>query len=1008
LNLGACIQQGDYQHRGEQGMFEAVGFKLFNLAGIEAPHTHWIQFRVIDDAVEADPGNQYEGDFWGLYLALEQEDGRFLEEHALPDGNFYKMEGGSGELNHQGSTAVTDRSDLNQFLNTYRSSQTTDSWWRTNLDLPRYYSYRAILECIHHYDIDEGAGKNYYYFLNPETAQWSVHPWDLDLTWANNMYGGGNSPFKNRVLPRPDFSLEYKNRLREIRDLLFNSDQAGQLIDEFASVIHDFSGQPAMTGADRAQWDYNPIMTSSYVLSSKAGQGRFYQVAPTKDFPGMVNLMKNYVSSRGTFADSLASDPAIPATPVINSTAPALFPANRLSFRTSDFQGNGGSFGAMKWRIAEVTPLSRPAFDPAQPRKYEIHPVWESPELTAFNPVMAIPAGVVKVGHTYRVRARMKDNTGRWSHWSGPIEFVAGEPDNTELLRTHLRLTELMFNPAGGSDYEFIELHNQSPETALDLGGAVFTQGIELTLPPGTVLPPGGYLVVTQASDDNDYAEFRRYYSLDSTVRIVGPYQGSLDNSGESITLKSASAGEPVFSFRYRDNAGWPAAADGADYSLVVREADRVQPPGEGRLDYPGFWRASYYPKGTPGRGDLPTETPLVINEIMAHTDFADPKYPGYDSNDWIELYNPGSSAVDLGDGWYLSDDAGNLKKWRLPVSVLESGRWMSYDEVTGFHNPLTEGFGLNKAGEFVWLSHFPDVGPGRIVDVVRFGGQAPETSWGRYPDGGEDWRALAPSRGLANNTAVPDLLISEIGYVAQPERAGDHEFIELYNASDRPVNLFNTNGIWRINGGIDFVFEAGTILAPGELLVVVDFDPSDSALVQQFWARFGADTPRCRLQGPFANRLSDASDRVAVERPQAPDEPDEAVSWVTMDEVIYSSYSPWPTNARSAGLSLQRTGLAQGPMDPQAWLGLNATPGETQLNLVKPTIRFEPPLAHKDDHLTLLLSGGGAASLQIEASDDLIEWSTVSTHTSTGALITVEVGPLNGIQHRFYRARRP
>ena len=39
LNLGACIQQGDYGMRGEQGMFEAVGFRLFNLAGAEAPCT---------------------------------------------------------------------------------------------------------------------------------------------------------------------------------------------------------------------------------------------------------------------------------------------------------------------------------------------------------------------------------------------------------------------------------------------------------------------------------------------------------------------------------------------------------------------------------------------------------------------------------------------------------------------------------------------------------------------------------------------------------------------------------------------------------------------------------------------------------------------------------------------------------------------------------------------------------------------------------------------------------
>ena len=107
LNLGANIQQGDYQHRGEQGMFESVGLRLFNLAGVESPKTHWITLRIVDNALES-PG-QYSGDFWGLYLAVEQEDGHFLDEHDLPDGNFYKMEGGTGELNNQGLTGATDK-----------------------------------------------------------------------------------------------------------------------------------------------------------------------------------------------------------------------------------------------------------------------------------------------------------------------------------------------------------------------------------------------------------------------------------------------------------------------------------------------------------------------------------------------------------------------------------------------------------------------------------------------------------------------------------------------------------------------------------------------------------------------------------------------------------------------------------------------------------------------------------------------------------------------------------
>ena len=46
LNFSACIQQGDYLYRGEQGMFEAAGYKMFNLVGVEAPKTNWVQFKL--------------------------------------------------------------------------------------------------------------------------------------------------------------------------------------------------------------------------------------------------------------------------------------------------------------------------------------------------------------------------------------------------------------------------------------------------------------------------------------------------------------------------------------------------------------------------------------------------------------------------------------------------------------------------------------------------------------------------------------------------------------------------------------------------------------------------------------------------------------------------------------------------------------------------------------------------------------------------------------------------
>ncbi len=422
VNLRACIQQSDYGYRGEQGMFEAVGFRLFRLAGVPAPFTHWIQLRIITGA-EENPANQYQGDFWGLYLAIEDMDGRFLRAHDLPDGNLYKMEGGTGALSHHGAGAVTNRSDLNQFLNAYSYNRRPESWWRSQVNLPEYYAYRAIIECIHHYDV--GDGKNYYYYQNPSDQRWEVMPWDIDLTWADHMFGSGNEPFKSRVLSFPVFRLEYQNRLREIRDLLFNPEEAGRLIDECAAIIADPGGARSLVDADRAKWDYHPVMAQGF----KAGQGLFYKIAPTKDFRGMVQLMKNYVRTRSAWIDAfLLNDPAIPATPTLAYTGPANFPPSQLNFQCAGYRG-ASAYAATQWRLAEIRPAPELNGRPTAPGIYEVTPVWQSAELTNAASEVSIPAGVAIAGHRYRARVKMKDITGRWSHWSPPVEFIARGKD---------------------------------------------------------------------------------------------------------------------------------------------------------------------------------------------------------------------------------------------------------------------------------------------------------------------------------------------------------------------------------------------------------------------------------------------------------------------------------------------------------------------------------------------------------------------------------------------------
>jgi hypothetical protein len=1152
LNFSACIQQGDYQHRGEQGMFEAATFRLFNLVGTESSLTHWLQFRVIDGALEYGP-TQYDGDFWGLYMVIEQMDGQFLDEHDLPDGNLYKMEGVTGELNNQGLTAATDRSDLNAFVLAY-SSRPEASWWLSNVEVDKYFSYRVIVDGIHHYDI--GAGKNYFYYLNPEpTPQgyylWSQHPWDVDLTWADNMYDCGNSglsPFKRYGLwNNSELRVHRDNRIREIRDLLFNEDQCWQVIDDLAAIIDDPDGGPSMVDADRAMWDYNPIMISGYVNQRKARQGRFYQKADTKDFPAMVQIMKDYVVQRATEGDpregelsldEIAADPDIPDKPTIKYVGSAGFPTNDLAFQTtafSDPQGSG-SFASMKWRIAEVEPGSKfvPSVVPEdnsvvllesespfwkyfkgdkgepsspvgawrglnfddsswqqgrtsigygdnddntelndmqnnystiylrhkftisdldeigslqlqvyvddgcivwingtevarvhvsedlkaynsftdatyidnaaweevtlpapydylvegeniiavhvlnssfnssdlsidialiaepgdggdlpdvpsadtftyrnKPGKYEIDAVWQSGEITEFSSTITIPASVVEPGRTYRVRCRMKDNTGRWSHWSDPNQFVAGQPLSAYIL-DYLRITEVMYNPADANtskgesdvdndDFEFIELKNIGDER-LDLRYVSFEDGITFDFDGSRVtsLSPGAFVLVVK---DRDAFESR--YGTGVSGRIAGEYGGRLANEGEDVTLVDLWNGV-IAEFEYNDGRGWPIAADGAGHSLVPLSSALAGEP-EGSLKYGGNWRASTYIGGSPGRDDPTRSSNVVINEVMAHTNYSDPQHPQYESNDWIELYNTSQVSESL-SGWYLSDDVDDLRKWAIPSFTINGRGRVSFDEVSDFHNPITTGFGLDKGGEELFLSYLPGSSEDRVVDCISFKAQEDDISLGRYSDGGAYWFNMTPSRDSANRTPFSHVIIDEVMYHpvdANLSAFGGCEYIELYNPTSSRITLENTEGVWRLDGGVDYTFPGGTSISGHGRLIVVGFDPyAETSRLEAFIAAYGTGslTAGGDILGPWSGNLSNAGERVALEKPLRSDQPGDLSLWVIVDEVIYGDCAPWPEAADGDGDSLQRI-RASGNYcgnDPENWRSDEPSPGSS------------------------------------------------------------------------------
>ncbi|MEM7395811.1 MAG: lamin tail domain-containing protein, partial [Verrucomicrobiota bacterium] len=289
------------------------------------------------------------------------------------------------------------------------------------------------------------------------------------------------------------------------------------------------------------------------------------------------------------------------------------------------------------------------------------------------------------------------------------------------------------------------------------------------------VLGPGAYTVLVK-----DLAAFTSRYGTNG-IDIAGTYSGSLANGGESIGL-SGPFNVPILDFDYRDSRGWPVSVDGAGHALVpLSRADQANE----ELDAGDNWRAGTYRHGSPGRADPVPFVNLTINELAAHTDNLDTNnFPLHDSDDWIELFNAAATNINLGD-WYLSDDPDDLKKWAIPhTNSIAPGSWISFDETTGFHDPITSGFGLNKAGESIFLSYLPGTAEDRVADAIRFKGQENDVSWGRFPDGDTNLYTTARTRDAANaltgvipHPDVPrDFLSGALAHIANGQQWLGHD----------------------------------------------------------------------------------------------------------------------------------------------------------------------------------------------------------------------------------------
>ena len=401
----------------------------------------------------------------------------------------------------------------------------------------------------------------------------------------------------------------------------------------------------------------------------------------------------------------------------------------------------------------------------------------------------------------------------------------------------------------------------------------------------------------------------------------------ALNGQGESLLLYNV---VNLTTYALIDSLGFSAHPDGVSSGRLLDGQTNI-------LAFPGT--------ASPAESNYRLHPAIVINEALAHTD------PPLE--DAIELHNLSASPVSI-NGWFLSNNRENLRKYQIanPTPIPAGGYAVVYQYQ--FDNGTTNAFALNSAnGDELWLTATAGAVETGERATVEFGASFNGASLGRVEtsQGVDFWPLTQRTFGMDNppslvqfrtgtglSNAAPlvgPVIINEIFYNPPGGTNGSDEFIELRNNTASSVTLYDpahTTNRWKLGGGIDFTFPANVSLTNHASLLVVDFNPTNTAQLLAFRNRYGISTA-IPVYGPFSGSLDNDADTVELYRPDNPQQPPAPdagfVPYVIADRVRYTDDAPWPTgDADGGGFSLQRLAVNLYGNEPLNWIESTPTPG--------------------------------------------------------------------------------
>ncbi len=269
LNLNAAAMDDDY-------ITEPLGYWFYERAGLEASQARFARVEL-------------NGEFWGLFIDVEQVDERYLQKFGLdPDGALYKAVGIVGSLRKLDGVTYEGQSytyesqyeketredephdDLVDFIHGLYDTPPAqmEAYLDQNLEVEQYVNYLAASNMMCVWD---NIQHNYYFYRDTSgTGKWRIIPWDLDHAWGewewsyyydqtyHILMGTRSRPFAGVwytwnqlwtvLLGVPRYRAMYEDRIRELLNTRFAEGPVFRKIDEMRARIE------ATVLLDEARW----------------------------------------------------------------------------------------------------------------------------------------------------------------------------------------------------------------------------------------------------------------------------------------------------------------------------------------------------------------------------------------------------------------------------------------------------------------------------------------------------------------------------------------------------------------------------------------------------------------------------------------------------------------------------------------------------------------------------------------------------------------------------------